>query len=176
MDAFRVITKPQLQVKHVQRVSILPDGDSPEDYRGDTLRLSPCGKYLFATTRGMHEGVRGWVKGWKMLKDVTDETETNTQEGDGAVLSDDASAIVTYRTPTSGGKANAFEWAPRYPFDDPQNHLQSSNDLAVLTDDQEGYVVVLEWDGKDLKEVARTQLPSTEEVKKQGASHAIWLS
>lgn len=174
VDVYRVEHSPSPKAKHIQRVSIIPAGDAPGDYRGDTLRLSPDGRWLFATTRGMHAGVRGWVKGWRIGRDVVNGDD------DGS-LNDpllDASSAITYHTPTSGGKANAFEWAPRYPLDDPHNYKTSgvTSDLAVLTDDDQGYIVVLEWDGKDLKEVAKTQLPGVVDGQREGASHAIWLS
>lgn len=170
VDVFSLNHSGQLSSTHLQRLSIIPPDHSRHDYRGDTLRLSPDGQWLFATTRGMTEKTRGWVKAWRL----------HSQPEDSRILEE--SSAVAHRTPTSGGKANALEWAPRYPFEDPQNHHRSANssapDWAVLTDDEQGYVVILEWDGKDLKEAARTQLPPNGEGAggPQGASHAIWLS
>ncbi|PWN19826.1 hypothetical protein BCV69DRAFT_313567 [Microstroma glucosiphilum] len=203
-DAYRVILPSDSQSKvsdvprleHVQRVSLLATGADPHAYRGDTIRLSPCGGYLFATTRGMTTATKGLVTGWKVdLEDLTAPIVEESGETDGA--------IVRFETPTSGGKANAWEWAPRYPLDAPHYPTSSSSsteestsasgpegvvqDLAVLTDDELGYILVMQWDGRDLKEVARTQLPGVgggesaasvglKEGEREGASHAIWLS
>ncbi|CAO1623471.1 unnamed protein product [Sympodiomycopsis kandeliae] len=172
-------SSPSPSFKHIQRVSIIPSDHSPKDYRGDTVRLSPSGQHIFATTRGMTDKVKGWVKGWSVSPMVL-ETSGTGQEDEEQILFDDTPGSQ-YQTPTSGLKANAFEWAPRYPLDDPLHQKFIAKDWAVLTDDEQGYIVVLEWDGKDLREVAKTQLPGTIDVDgnkgvKEGASHAIWLS
>jgi carboxy-cis,cis-muconate cyclase len=70
--------------------------------------------------------------------------------------------VDRWETPTSGGKANAIEFAPQQGPD--------ASDFIVLTDDEQGFVVVLEWDGMKLAEVARTKLDEG-----TGASHAVWL-
>lgn len=183
------------RLEHVQRVSLLAAGADPHAYRGDTIRLSPCGAYLFATTRGMTTATKGLVRGWRIDFDnlaapiVEDETE---EEGAGAGARSER--MISFETPTSGGKANAWEWAPRYPLEAPHYPFSSTEDsegavqdLAVLTDDEQGYVLVMQWDGRDLKEVARAQLPGVgggtgeasvglKEGEREGASHAIWLS
>lgn len=168
VDAYRLqrdssSSAPTLQ--HVQRASLLPSNASEHDFRGDTVRLSPSGQWIFATTRGSKASQKGWVKGWKL--DLSADQPLALKEED----------QVTYQTPTSGGKANAWEWAPRYPLDAPVT--EGEDDLAVLTDDSQGYIMVMQWDGKDLKEVARTQLPATTDLvegEREGASHAVWLS
>ncbi|KAK0553824.1 hypothetical protein OC846_002355 [Tilletia horrida] len=95
--------------------------------------------------------------------------------------------LFRWNTPTSGGKANAIEWAPRYGLEVSSVGSSSANfrgedqDWMVLTDDANGGIFVLQWNGQDLVEVARTQLPGKGDPKlgegaHEGASHAIWLT
>ena len=132
-----------------------------KSYRGDTLRLSQDGQYLFVTTRGMTTDTRGYLAVWRVAPDGTlGSSSCGTSE-------DPHAPLDRYETPTSGGKANAIE---TFPF-----HLEGSegrNDWIVLTDDIDGWVWVLEWDGKKIEEVAGVRL----EAEGTGASHAVWLS
>ena len=136
-----------------QSVSIIPSAAGRDDFRGDTLRLSRDGKYLFASTRGKTEKTRGWVAVW-----TVDQKTGRLFESGGA--------LHRYQTPTSGGKANAIEPALKgTPLSD------RGEQWLVLTDDEQGYVFILGFDGSAINEVARLQLPGSEL-----ASHAIWLS
>lgn len=142
-------------------------GSNRHDYRGDTVRLSPSGKSILATTRGMTNKTKGFVTSWSL--DFSRSVE------EGPLVSPDEPLDV-YQTPTSGGKANAIEWAPRYHQDEFHDDEQEQ-DLLVLTDDEQGYLLVMEWDGNDLKEMARSKLPGKDgEGNEEGASHAVWLS
>jgi carboxy-cis,cis-muconate cyclase len=163
VDVFAVQadTRP---LRHVQRVSILADGVDVHRYRGDTVRLSPDARFLFATTRGMHAGTNGFVKVWKIDTEALERSITDHSSN--MILHE----LVVYETRTSGGKANAVEFAPRYA------DVQSSLDYAVLTDDEQGYITVLEWDGTDLRDAATVQLPALEDGQAQGASQAVWVS
>lgn len=115
----------------------------------------------------MHAGTRGFVRAWAL------------SESSGLLSSPD-SPLHTYETPSSGGKANAIEFAPSPASVGASvgtGDERKGKDLAVLTDDEQGWVLVLEWDGSDLREMSRVRLPGTDEDGKQeGASHAIWLS
>lgn len=75
--------------------------------------------------------------------------------------------VARWTTPTSGGKANAIELSPFRPADGVQ--------WIVLTDDEVGLVVLLEWDAaqQTISEVDRLQLPGGAEAS---SSHAVWLS
>ena len=156
VDVYRIQSAAKGTFTHVQRVSVLPAGHKPSDYRGDTVRLSPDGRSLFATTRGMTTSIRGYVKVWHLDEDAHHDVLTEK---------------LVYQTRNSGGKANAIEFAPRYGADIP-----ASTDYAVLTDDQEGYITVLEWNGSDLQDVASIRLPALDDGQAQGASQAVWLS
>jgi hypothetical protein len=136
----------------------------------------------------MTTATKGLVRGWKV--DLDNLKAPIVEDGAEA-----GGAGIKFETPTSGGKANAWEWAPRYPLEAPHYPSPSSaegsdsavQDLAVLTDDELGYILVMQWDGRDLKEVARAQLPGVgggagdasvglKEREREAASHAIWLS
>lgn len=158
-------------LEHLHRVSVLPAKleAAAHNYRGDTVRLSPDGSHLFATTRGMRKDVQGYVAVWRLdpandaARALTDDAEMNLHR------------VVTYQTRNSGGKANAIEFAPRY-GGNASGGSSVSLDYAILTDDQEGYISVLEWDGADLRDVSTVQLPALESGELQGASQAVWVS
>lgn len=158
VDVFHV--EEHAQLKHLQRVSILPPSSDIHQYRGDTVRLSPDGQYLFATTRGKNASTKGFVKVWQI----------NHAGSSKEILQE----RYTYTTRNSGGKANAIEFAPRYGTN--VQNTEKTIDYAVLTDDQEGYITVLEWDGEDLKEISTIRLPLLDDGQSQGASQAIWVS
>ncbi|KAI5477033.1 hypothetical protein MNV49_006909 [Pseudohyphozyma bogoriensis] len=149
---------------HVQRVSVIP----PEKYslrksfRGDTLRFSQDGRFLYGTTRGMTAATRGYVAVWEIAADGT--------LGTGSPL---AEPVDSFETGTSGGKANAVEAFPFHP-----EGQAIARDWVALTDDQDGWVWILEWDGKKLSEIAGVRLGEGEEGEEAGvgASHAVWLS
>jgi carboxy-cis,cis-muconate cyclase len=187
---------PDGRLEYMQTVDILPEGepvrvspapapadrrsaeheDDREQYRGDTVRISPSGTSILATTRGKTAGVRGFVRAWALHPNSVVDDPNATVGGPIGALK------ATFETPSSGGKANAIEWAPRYPLmasPEEQGGVDGSgeHDLAVLTDDEQGHVLVLSWDGSDLKELARVTLPGTgDDGRPEGASHAVWLS
>ncbi|CAD6923158.1 unnamed protein product [Tilletia controversa] len=189
VDVFEVTDVSSGTLKYRTSLDILPEGSDRASFRGDTVRLSPSGRAIVATTRGKTPAVRGWVAAWDLvtLQDALPQHDQKTRHD-----SSDGSPLLTrWRTPTSGGKANAIEWTPRYAALDqitaPSSTLSEKaaqewgDDWAVLTDDAEGHVLILKWDGRDLVEVARTKLPGKGvpelgEGEEEGASHAIWLS
>ncbi len=78
--------------------------------------------------------------------------------------------MARFETRTSGGKANAIELAPTAAGG-------SESDLLVLTDDEEGWVDVVSFDGgnEEFRVEATAKLPKLGSGEAQGASHAIWL-
>lgn len=132
-----------------------------KSYRGDTLRFSQDGKHLFVTTRGMTTDVRGYVAVWEVSPDGTLGSASLGSPAD------PHAPLDRYETLTSGGKANAVETFPFHP-----EGKAVVNDWIVLTDDIDGWVWILEWDGKKIAEVAGVRL----EEEGTGASHAVWLS
>lgn len=165
---------------HSQRVSVVPPGEDAvrrANYRGDTLRFSADGRFLYATTRGMTAATKGWVTVWRVNPNGSlGAPAPYSPEGKGKVGEDHA-PLTRFQTRTFGGKANAVE---AFPFHPPGAKVEK--DWIVLTDDGEGWVWVLEWDEErgTIEEVAGVQLGRgegrTEEERETGASHAVWLS
>ncbi len=127
-------------------------GDDPHDYRGDTLRLSKTTSHVFATTRGKDTTVRGHLVAFELSPS-------------GHLAHPEAPPAATYQTPTSGGKANAIEVTAAHGRGTP-----GELDWIVLTDGEEGFVMVLGWDGREFSEIDRVPLQEGDL-----ASHAIWL-
>ncbi|GAA5924476.1 hypothetical protein JCM1841_004596 [Sporobolomyces salmonicolor] len=159
---------------HSQRLSVIPSSLAPTrlQYRGDTLRLSSDGRRLYVTTRGKTARERGWVSVWKVAEDGSiDERDSSASQGERGY-----GALSRFETPTSGGKANAIEV---FPF---QEAAADGHDYIILTDDEQGWVWVLEWrdEWSELREVAGVQLGrqdgAEEDERETGASHAVWLS
>ncbi|KDN52414.1 3-carboxy-cis,cis-mucoante lactonizing enzyme [Tilletiaria anomala UBC 951] len=182
VDVFRVPSSSQAvaqnmgKLEYLQSLDLLPDRVQRADYRGDTVRLSPDGHSVIASTRGKTRATKGIIRAWRL---------SQSGQSDQPVVSE---PLCTYETPTSGGKANAVEFAMRYESgfaasSDAERESSSSRvkDLAVLTDDEQGWLWILEWNGQDLKEVAKTKLPGkgkndAGDDADEGASHAVWLS
>ncbi|PWN54328.1 3-carboxy-cis,cis-mucoante lactonizing enzyme [Violaceomyces palustris] len=170
VDAFRVKLGGVLE--YVESVDLIPPNLDRHDFRGDTVRLSPDARTIFATTRGMNKGVRGFVKAW--------EVDLAAASPSPFVAKD--RPVVEYRTINSGGKANAIEFAPRYgrPLSGGGEFVKERGprqDLIVLTDDEQGYVQVFSWDGIAFEETGRVRLTGKgPEGEDEGASHAIWIS
>ncbi|ORY90131.1 Lactonase, 7-bladed beta-propeller-domain-containing protein [Leucosporidium creatinivorum] len=167
-------------LSHLQRLSVIPPSASSTrlSYRGDTLRLSQSGSYLYATTRGMTKATKGFVAVWSVNADGTLGSAELLEEGelarDGSKTQDHA-PLDRFETKTSGGKANAVE---TFPFHTSAKGVKEQRDWVLLTDDEDGWVWVLEWDGRKIKEIAGVRLGegASEEEKGTGASHAVWLS
>lgn len=206
LDVYTVhSSKPYLS--HSQRLSVIPPHQHAirELYRGDTLRLSADHRRLYVTTRGKTPSQRGWVATFGLAADgsVREAATTGEAEGNGAVS--------RFETQTSGGKANAIEVFPAefwssagktavggtaqqaeektVPVDGAPPG-PDGRDYLVLTDDELGYVSILEWrdDWGELREVAVVQLGVDKPLEGEGsgeilgeeegtgASHAVWLS
>jgi carboxy-cis,cis-muconate cyclase len=129
-------------------------------YRGDTLRFGVHAAAngslpLIASTRGKTPATRGFVAVW-------------TVDPSTGLLSPSDDDVVRFETSTSGGKANAVEpafWAPE------------GKEVFILTDDDHGWVSVLEYDGRAISVVDSVKLPGrTADGVEEGASHAVWLS
>lgn len=206
LDVYTVhSSKPYLS--HSQRLSVIPPHQHAirELYRGDTLRLSADHRRLYVTTRGKTPSQRGWVATFDLAPDGSVREAATTREGEGY------GAVSRFETQTSGGKANAIEVFPAEFWPSAGRTAAGSagqagkeestlvdgarpgpdgRDYLVLTDDELGYVSILEWrdDWGELREVAVVQLgvdkplegegsgEILEEEEGTGASHAVWLS
>ena len=148
---------------------------------------------LIATTRGSSSATRGWLSVFPL---DADGNFVNARDVGGNFQVDgDDDGAHRFRTPTSGGKANAIDILPKslLPNDDAESGL-----WILLTDDDDvtatttgiGAIRVLEWDGwrrsEGIKLVAEWPSPDSTAVESEssdetegerikGASHAIWL-
>ena len=160
--------------------------NTTDHFRGDTLLLppptplNPTPKVLIATTRGSSTATRGWLSVFPL---DSDGLFVNVpQSGDSGEIFNGDDEAHRFRTPTSGGKANAIDILPK--------SLSESGLWILLTDDDDatvpptgvGAVRVLEWDGwtgGGIKIVSEWPSPDTQNQSEgervQGASHAIWL-
>ncbi|KAF9505991.1 hypothetical protein BS47DRAFT_1334019 [Hydnum rufescens UP504] len=155
------------------------DASTMSNYRGDTIRLSRrrnqtrdssnSPPFLFATTRGASPAHKGYVAAFALTSDGLLSSRSSASDPystfHSGELEADVEPLHRYETPTSGGKANAIEIAPY--------SISSSSYWIALTDDEQGYVHVLEWSAKrgSLKELDHVQLDAG-----SLASHAIWLA
>ncbi|KAH0354527.1 Muconate cycloisomerase 1, partial [Aureobasidium melanogenum] len=134
---------------------IIPEDKDEKKYWADEVRLSrPTSgrpKYLYASTRGLEKETKGYVA-------VFELDEEGLLRGE---------AIDIFETATSGGIANAIEPAPMV-------EGQEGVEYLAMTDSQEGYVFMLAFDGKKIREIARTQLLG-EDGNTLAAATAVWL-
>jgi carboxy-cis,cis-muconate cyclase len=141
---------------HKYGIRVIPADKDPKDYWADEVRLSTRSntpRYMYASTRGLAAETKGYVAVFEL-------------QVDGNVVSEEP--IHIWETPTSGGIANAIEPAP---------WSQDHGDLEYLamTDSHEGWVFILSFDGKEVKEAARVSLGKTESGDVVQAATAVWL-
>lgn len=160
VDLFDV-AEDGVTLTHVQGVKVIPADKDCRDYWADEVRVSTLPvrskgagpQYLYASTRGLRRETKGYVAVYAL-------------EEDGALSSTDA--VCIWETPTSGGIANAIEPAPwRREFD--------GAEYLAMTDSEEGWVFLLAFDGKAVREVARVNLGKTGKGEVVQAATAIWI-
>ncbi|KAL1857658.1 hypothetical protein Daus18300_010178 [Diaporthe australafricana] len=156
VDAFRVAADG-VSLEHLHGFGILPAGRRCEDFWADEVRLSNTAedgaspRYLYASTRGLQPGTKGYVAAYELSEggDIT------------------GPAVDIFETRTSGGLANAIEPAPG-----PMS--ETGEEFIALTDSEQGFVVILGFDGKKFREVAATKLEREDGEVAQAAT-AVWL-
>ena len=166
--------------------------NTTDHFRGDTLLLppptprNPTPNVLIATTRGSSTATRGWLSVFPL------DSDGNFVDAEVSEISNGDVEAHRFRTPTSGGKANAIDILPK----SLSNDAAESGLWILLTDDDDvtattgvGAVRVLEWDGwksGGIKLVSEWPSPDSTDLKSEsldelegerieGASHAIWL-
>jgi carboxy-cis,cis-muconate cyclase len=165
--------KAGIHLTHVQGVRVIPADEHEGDYWADEVRTSlsngDAPRYLYASTRGLKPGKKGFVAVYRLREDGTiDDDYTSPRTASSQTESrtngdrDDlyAGLLCMYETPTSGGWANAIQPGPTI----------DGVEYLALTDSEEGFVFVLTWDGSQIREVARTKLDPG-----AGAATAVWL-
>ena len=178
VDVFEVVKSCDGSIKlvHRQGVRIIPQGQAVNEFWADEVRTSLSNgktpKYLYASTRGLKEGRKGYVAVYALTADgLVDGAEIVPEDFDSASKEwrddDQAGLLCMYETVTSGGWANAVEPGPTV----------DGVEYIAMTDSEEGYVFVLAWDGKEVKEAARVNLNDGTDASKgkHGAATAVWL-
>lgn len=181
VDVFELIKDAKgTRLEWRQGVKIIPQSDEEGLYWADEVRLS-CATvqsdgeyplYMFASTRGLASGTKGWVAVFQLDKDglvVPQGSADNDELGD---------ALYLWQTPTSGGWANAIEPAPTL-----LNGSRGNAQYAVLTDSEVGVVRMLRLDVADasqpnkvsIKEVATLELDNDAQGKLREAATAVWI-
>ena len=155
VDAFKV-NQENGELVFADGVRIIPEGEDETLYWADEVRTSlrdgERPGVVYASTRGLEEGTRGWVAVYGL-------------DGEGLVERTEGTGLrAMWRTPNSGGWANAIQPGPTV----------GGVEYSALTDSEEGWVFVLGWDGKELNECARVKLNGGEEGKVEGAATAVW--
>lgn len=157
VDVFSV-AEDGVTLEHLQGCSVLPAGKDCKDYWADEVRYSTGPdatkpRHLFASNRGLEKGTPGYVAAYELKEDGTLANEE---------------AIDIWETPTSGGIANAIEPAP-------WSEEHGGLEYLALCDSEEGWVSILSFDGKKIREVAKVNLGKTEDGKVVGAATPVWL-
>lgn len=140
-------------LKHKQGARIIPEGLDVGKYWADEVRTSLSDgerpKWMYASTRGLDKGTNGYVAVYAI------DAEGYVDEGKGK-----KGLCAMWETPTSGGWANAVQPGPTI----------DGVEYLALTDSEDCQVIVVSWDGKEMKEVARVRLDEG-----AGAATAVWL-
>ncbi|KAJ1029079.1 hypothetical protein NDA18_002707 [Ustilago nuda] len=181
VDVFELIKDAKgTHLEWKQGVKIIPQSEDEGLYWADEVRLScpssqPEGEYplyMFASTRGLASGTKGWVAVFQLDEDGLVVPQGRAEKDE---LGD---ALCLWQTPTSGGWANAIEPAPTF--------LQGScgsAQYAVLTDSEVGVVRMLRLavsaasqpSNVLIKEVATLNLGNDARGKLREAATAVWI-
>lgn len=160
VDAFSV-GEDGVSLAHLHGHTLLPKGKDCGAFWADEVRTSRLCKegqpprWLYASTRGLEKETKGYVAAYEL-------DEQGMMRGP---------AVAIYETRTSGGLANAVEPAPREVYERMGLPLEGegAEEYVALTDSEEGWVVVLGWDGKRFREVAAVRLEGAM------AATAVWV-
>ncbi|GAA5937329.1 lactonase family protein [Sporobolomyces koalae] len=153
VDVFRV-DRDEGKLTWIQGVKIIPKDHSPTAYWADEVRVSPSGKYLYCSTRGLEPRTKGWIAVYELCP---------------AGLPTSTTPVALYETATSGGWANAVQPAPG------EYNEADGTEYLALTDSEQGFVFILSFDGSEVREVARTNLELDGHEGVVGAATAVWL-
>lgn len=181
VDVFEVVggNKGTIKLVHRQGVRIIPQGLDVSEFWADEVRTSLSGdgtqpKYLYASTRGLKEGRKGYIAIYALDADgyvsgadtIADNSQTDKN---GEPRDDDQGGLLAmYETATSGGWANAIQPGPTV----------GGVEYIAMTDSEVGFVFVFAWDGREIREVTRVDLNEGGELQgkaRHGAATAVWF-
>jgi carboxy-cis,cis-muconate cyclase len=141
------------KLKFEHGVRIIPDGRDEKMYWADEVRTSSSNgdrpRYMYASTRGLKSETMGYVAVFALTEDGLIDDKKGKQ-----------GLLDMFETPTSGGWANAVQPGPTI----------DGVEFMVLTDSEEGLVMILAWDGERVKEAARVKLNDGD----GGAATGVW--
>lgn len=170
VDAFAV-GEDGVTLQHLSGETILPAGRSADAFWADEVRTSNLffvsgggdretkhPKYLYASTRGLEKSTKGYVAAYEL-------------DAEGRIS---GPALDIYETRTSGGLANAVEPAPSTIYEKLGAGDEEKEEFMALTDSEEGWVVVLGFDGKRFREVAAVKLEGEKDEIVEAAT-AVWV-
>ncbi|EXJ83664.1 hypothetical protein A1O1_07288 [Capronia coronata CBS 617.96] len=169
VDVFSTRDADGVYLTHEQAVRIIPADQHEREFWADEVRTSfsngDAPKYLYASTRGLEPGKKGYVAVYKLTSDGRVDTSVSASTASSTTQTNPSSDLYAgllcmYETATSGGWANAVQPGPTV----------DGVEYLALTDSEQGWVFVLSWDGKEIKEVARAKLDEG-----AGAATAVWL-
>ncbi|KAJ4391106.1 hypothetical protein N0V93_004721 [Gnomoniopsis smithogilvyi] len=166
VDAFAV-GADGTSLAHLHGHTLLPEGKDCGAYWADEVRTSQMygengggsssstPRWLYASTRGLEKGTKGYVAAYEL-------------DEEGHIR---GPAVAIYETRTSGGLANAVEPAPRKLYERMGLPIEGegAEEFIALTDSEEGWVVILGWNGKRFREVAAVKLEGAT------AATAVWV-
>lgn len=173
VDAFSV-GEDGVTLQHLGGETILPADRLAGDYWADEVRTSNLffvsggggdrktknPKYLYASTRGLVKPTKGYVAAYEL-------------DAEGKIS---GPALDIYETRTTGGLANAVEPAPSTIYEKlGTSNEEDKEEFIVLTDSEEGWVVMLGWDGRRFREVAAVKLQGENKDAIVGAATAVWV-
>lgn len=188
VDAFSV-AEDGVTLAHLEGYTIIPDDKKCEDFWADEVRTSNLflhgagaaaenpstttkaaaaaaaarkPRYLYGSTRGLQPETKGYVAAYEL-------------DPEGRIK---GPALQIYETRTSGGLANAVEPAPAEVSRRLNGEGRTQEEFIALTDSEEGWVVILGWDGKRFQEVAATKLGDEDGERQEEvvqAATAVWL-
>lgn len=182
VDVFDVVkgsgdNRQGVELIHRQGIRIIPQGLDVSEFWADEVRASLTGdgtqpKYLYASTRGLKEGRKGYIAVYALDGDgyvSGAETIANDSQTNGEPRDDDQGGLLAmYETATSGGWANAIQPGPTV----------DGVEYIAMTDSEVGFVFVFGWDGREIKEVARVHLNEGSELQgkaRDGAATTVWF-
>ncbi|EST04758.1 Lactonase, 7-bladed beta propeller [Kalmanozyma brasiliensis GHG001] len=182
VDVFELIKDARgTRLEWRQGVKIIPRSDEAGLYWADEVRLSHATAnsdgeyplYMFASTRGLASGTKGWVAVFELDKGglVVPPPGRNASDELG-------DALCLWQTPTSGGWANAIEPAPTF-LPGPSG----DGIYAALTDSEVGELRMLRLDVEHsgethqvvLREVATLKLGNDAQGRLREAATAVWI-
>ncbi|KAN0062376.1 hypothetical protein ACQY0O_005258 [Thecaphora frezii] len=186
VDVYEIVKdRGKTRLESRQGVRIIPRSEDETLYWADEVRVSaPAADgerpYLYASTRGLASGTRGWIAVFRLDREgrIVPPALLGAAEAEGR---EEGWSLVMWQTPASGGWANAIEPAPLL-LKGSSGH---KHHYAALADSEVGVLTMLRLDipssesasgdGYRIEEVARLDLGHAPSGELRQAATAVWL-